>query len=197
MKRSITILLLLLIAQPLQVKAQSQSSNQRTGIAIGYTSSTFVGGETPGKGLKRMPGFMIGGILEYRIGERLAMHSEALLLTKGGQVNTVGEFYLPNSFIYLQIPLSLRLAFYPGKSVQPFLLGGPVIGFKILAFNSVGVLDDVQNLDIGLNLGGGVSFGKIQFEIRFDRSLRSFDASAEQSELKNHTMAILVKVLFR
>lgn len=167
-----------------------------TGMKLGFNQSKFVGSDTPGKGVSNLPGFAIGGFAVYNVNPRWSLQQELLLLSRGSQINTIGEMNLHTLFLYVDLPLQVKFTVLPESTIKPFVSAGPELGLKVLAINEVGQPDDIRTLDIGLTFGGGVSYARISAELRYYRGLSNFDQSADDISLKNQTFSILFGYAF-
>jgi len=62
--RKISIVIVVLLFIPSMIFAGGFTSK---GIKLGYNSSKFIGKKLPGKGVSSIPGFALGGFLNYKI----------------------------------------------------------------------------------------------------------------------------------
>ena len=74
------------------------------GIKLGYNFSIFTGNDIPGKGVSSQGGMVLGGFVCYRFNQRFSLQQETFITTKGAKINTVGDVYLSNIFIYFELP---------------------------------------------------------------------------------------------
>lgn len=174
----------------------SASGVFNTGMKLGLNYSKFIGKDIPGKGVNSIPGFSLGGFLNYKINDRFSLQQEALITTKGSNINTVGDINLHNIFVYFELPVLVKIAFHPIAGMKPILFCGPAIGFKCLAINDTGMPDDIGKIDLGLVLDAGIEFSKISVDIRYNRGLLNFDKSADDINLKNSTISFIVGYSF-
>lgn len=84
----------------------------------------------------------------------------APLATLHENVSIMGEFlwFFPDGFDYFEINGNLLYDFVTDASVTPFALGGLTIGRTSVDTGVSGF--DASSTDVGLNLGGGVTFGE-------------------------------------
>ena len=167
-----------------------------TGMKLGQNYSKFIGKDIPGKGVNSIPGFSLGGFINYKINDRFSLQQEALITTKGSNINTVGDINLHNIFVYLELPILVKISFQAIGGVKPILFCGPAIGFKCLALNDTGMPDDIRDVDLGLVLDAGIEFSKISVDVRYNRGLLNFDKSADDINLKNSTISFIVGYSF-
>ena len=192
MKRLIIISSLMILFSN-QIFAGEFSS---TGIKLGLNYSKFIGDDTPGKNVSTIPGFAIGGFLLYKINDTFSVQQELYLTTKGSCVNTIGDINQNNIFVYIQMPVLAKKTFFPKSRFRPVILCGPALGIKTLAMNFTGMLEDINTIDWGLIFRAGIEYWKISFEFSYDRSISNFDQSADDIDLKNQTISIIVGYSF-
>ena len=166
------------------------------GVKFGFNSSRFTGTDIPGKGVASMPGLTLGYFINYEVSSQFSLQSELLFTTKGSRINTVGDIYLHNIFTYIEIPVYAKWTFATEKIWKPYLLGGPFLDIKLLAFNEEGFPEDFRKIDLGLILGGGVSFNKISLGMRYNHGFLNFDQSEKNINLKNQTISVVVGFSF-
>ena len=166
------------------------------GIKFGYNSSIFTGNDIPGKGVNSQAGFALGGFVCYEINNRFSLQQEAFITTKGAKINTIGDVYLYNIFMYFELPLLAKMTFRSNHKLKPNIFLGPALGITIVAINNVAVLEDIRGSDFGVILGAGIDIWKISLDIRINKGLLNFDQSADDIDLKNRTFSILVGFAF-
>lgn len=191
--KKITIIASLMLLFPSILFAGEFSAR---GVKLGFNSSKFIGKDIPGKGVSSIPGFALGGFVSYEINKKFSIQQELLVTAKGSKINTIGDMYLTNAFIYFEMPLLVKMTFQTERKIIPFLFCGSSLGVKCLAVNEVGLLDDIRNIDWGLILGAGVEFWKITMDVRYNRGLLNFDQSADDIDLKNLTISIMFGFCF-
>lgn len=187
----ITVFMILLSASPL---LSGEFSSR--GMKIGINSAKFVGKDIPGKGVKSMPGFAIGGFFSYKFNERYSIQSELFLTTKGAKINTMGSIYQSNLFAYFEFPLLVKMTFLNEKRIKPNIFCGPALAFSYFALNETGFLEDIKGTDFGWILGAGFEFWKISFDIRYNRGLVNFDDSEDNLDLKNSCISFMLSYSF-
>ena len=145
-----------------------------TGIKIGYNSSKFVGSAINGSNHDNMPGFYMGGLFLKKL-SKFDLQFEMLLTTKGYQVNSIGDTYISNLLIYLEMPALIRKEILSKNKLGVYVLGGPSFMWKILSINLVSEIDGIKNIDAGAILGLGLQISKLSFEVRLNQSFVNFD----------------------
>lgn len=167
-----------------------------SGMKLGYNSSTFTGSDIPGKGVSSQAGITLGGFLRYKINHRFSLQQEILLTTKGAKINTVGDVYLSNIFMYFEFPLLGKMTFRPEHMLKPSIFAGPAFGIEVLTVNDVGVLEGIRGFDFGVVLGAGIEVWEFSLDVRLIKGLINFDQSADDIDLKNRTISVLFGVAF-
>ena len=191
--QTLIIVLVLFILTTSGIKAEGFFSK---GVRFGFNSSKFTGKDIPGKGIAHIPGLTFGFFINYEVINQFSLQSELLFTTKGSRINTVGDIYLHNIFTYMEIPVLAKWTFTTEKIWKPYLLEGPFLDIKLLAFNEEGFPEDFRKIDLGLILGGGVRFNKISLGMNYNHGFLNFDQSKKNIDLKNQTTSVVVGFLF-
>jgi hypothetical protein len=168
----------------------------KIGIKLGYNSSIFSGNDVPGKGVNSQGGIALGGFICYKFNQNFSLQQEVLFTSKGAKINTIGDVYLSNIFMYFELPLLAKMTFRSEHRLQPNIFIGPAFGLTIMAVNDVAVLEDIRSYDLGVVLGAGIDIWKFSFDARFNFGLLNFDQSADNIDLKNRTFSIMVGYAF-
>jgi hypothetical protein len=166
------------------------------GMKLGYNSSTFSGDDIPGKGVKSQSGLAIGGFFGYKFNQKFSLQQEILFTTKGAKINTIGDVYLSNLFMYFEFPLLVKMTFRPEQMFRPIVFLGPAFGINILAVNDTAVLEDIRSIDFGIVLGIGIEIWRFALDVRLYEGLLNFDQSAGDIDLKNRTISIVTGYSF-
>lgn len=184
---------LALIASATSADAQGFSG---LGAKLGYSSSQFVGADIPGKGVRSQSGLTLGGYVSYDFNNTFSLQPEVLFTLKGSKINTIGDVWLSNIFLYIEIPLLANATLLPESEVRPNVYVGPALAVLIGAFNDVGFLEDIRNHDVGLVVGCGVDIWKLSLDLRLTKGLLNFDESTRSIDLKHQTISVLVGFAF-
>ena len=175
-----------------------------SGVKLGWNQSTFVGDDTPVRGVSNIPGFALGGYTVYGLTDfnfsglkgTLSLQQEISLSTKGSLISSVGELQLTCIFIYLEVPLLAKAVILPDKSVRPYVFIGPAPSIKVMAVSNTGNLDNIRDINWSGMIGGGIEFWKMALEARYDIGLQAFDVSADDIDLKHRTVSIRIGYYF-
>jgi hypothetical protein len=168
----------------------------RTGLTIGYNSSTFLGDDKPGKDLNPIPGFYLGGIINYPINKRLSVSSNVALCSRGTKINTINEINEPIIFLYLDMPVMAKMNFKPDNKISPFAELGGAFDINVLAIGISGPYYDIKKADLGLVSGAGFEMSKISIGVRYHYGLTHFDKSDHSTDLRNSTVSFLLGLTF-
>lgn len=166
------------------------------GAKLGYNSSQFVGADVPGKGISSQSGLTLGGYVTYEFNDMFSLQQEVLFTLKGSKINTIGDIWLSNIFLYVEMPLLAKATFLPESGLRPTVYAGPAVAVLIGAFNDKGLLEDIRSSDLGLVVGGGVEIWKLSLDLRLTRGLLNFDQSAAGIDLKHQTISVLMGYAF-
>jgi hypothetical protein len=145
------------------------NAQHRIGMAGGLNLARFDTELTPGEKLSNYTGIGLGGILDLRLANNIALRLQPMYLQKGAKLESdeLPEVEVKFKLSYVELPVLLKLALGKGAS-QPYLLAGPAIGFlssakiavKTSEIPEVGV--DAQqffkDIDFNLAFGAGLSF---------------------------------------
>ena len=184
---------LALIASTMSAAAQGFSG---LGAKLGYTSSQFVGADIPGKGVSSQSGLTLGGYVSYEFNNTFSLQQEVLFTLKGSKINTIGDVWLSNIFLYIEMPLLAKATLLTESELRPNIYAGPALAVLIGAFNDVGLLEDIRSYDVGLVLGGGVDIWRLSLDLRLTSGLLNFDESASGIDMKHQTISVLMGYAF-
>jgi hypothetical protein len=146
-------------------------------------------------------GFAAGLHVAIPLGSVLMFQPEALLIQQGaatpsGPLVDEGAW----EFTYITIPANLRVNFSTG-GVQPYLLGGPYVGFRInCQFQDVDQdCDNYKDTDWGLGAGVGLKFGRqggFFLEGRYTFGLQDINEIDAGFDTKNRAFLVVAGISF-
>jgi hypothetical protein len=159
-------------------------------------------------------GFLMGGYLDYRIGNTFSVQTELNYQKKGGKFSSTYEGVestLRREFNYITVPLLLKGNFFDkglGDSWEFSLFTGPYVGFLTSAHSSINTAGNKSPIDIhnqadkkdfGTIFGVGVSYklnnsGAIIAELRYQMGLSEVDKL--DTGLRNKGMGITLGYRF-
>lgn len=178
----------------------AQAQDTRIGLKGGATLYTTTAGVSAfGASIEEKSdpklGFAAGLFVEKPFSDIISGQFEVLYVQKGGTGDTddaefddveIQDGGLTLSFV--DVPVLLKANIPLDGDVQPFVYGGPFAGYLLDAsaesggesFDEVEIKDLLKDVNFGLVFGGGVSFGKISLDIRYDLGLANiFDSESE------------------
>jgi len=167
MKRVLTVLLIAACAG-LAVLPGPAAADIRFGIKAGGNMAKPTGADArdPLATLKSRVGFMGGVFLAVDFGRVVTIQSEILYTMKGATYVALDDTFTDKLYAdYIEVPLLLKLKI-PTPVIQPFIFGGPTVGFKLqekLISNGEQVpLADalLKNNDYGTIFGAGLNLGR-------------------------------------
>lgn len=192
MKKEI-ICCLVLLSCNLSMSAGESSS---LGVKLGYNSSRFTGADIPGKGVSYQSGLTIGGFVSYKFDDMFSLQQEVLITIKGCKINTLGDIYLNNFFVYLELPFLAKASFLTEYWLRPNIYVGPAVAVLITAFNDRYFLDDIKRFDLGVVIGVSLEVWRVSLDLRLTKGMLNFDKSADDINLKNQTISMMVGYAF-
>jgi len=192
-RRRAIICSLVLIASTVGATAQGFSA---LGAKLGYNSSRFVGADIPGKGISSQSGLTLGGYATFELNETFSLQQEVLFTFKGSKVNTIGDVWLSNIFLYVEMPVMAKATFLADSQLRPNVYAGPAVATLVAALNSKGLLEDIRTYDLGLVIGGGVEIWGLSLDLRLTKGLLNFDQSASGIDLKHQTISVMMGYAF-
>lgn len=169
--------------------AKDSSGTKLTyGLQFGANVSDLLG---DANGTSSQIGYMIGGFAEYDIKPDLIFHVGLNYSREGARqdgselqtgVSLDSGLTAASRYNYLSVPINLR--YYILEDYGFFVTGGPTLGyllgaqlqgtggeFSLTSDDRIDVADRLNKLDLGLNVGIGVTWAKmLDFTIRYKRS---------------------------
>jgi len=207
MKRITTIVLIAACAG-LAALPQPAAADIRFGIKAGGNMARPMGADAqdPLATLKSRVGFMGGIFLAVDFGRIVSIQSEILYTMKGATYVALDDTFTDKLYAdYIEVPLLLKLRI-PTPVVQPFIFGGPTVGFKLqekLMSNGEEVpLTEslLKDNDYGAILGAGLDLGKhLVLDVRYSLGLQKVIAVFEgeqQADYKNGVWSASVGIAF-
>ncbi|MBN2543507.1 PorT family protein [bacterium] len=154
-------------------------------------------------------GINAGASLDININETVAIESGLYYTMKGckrkNNYSGMEETEYTAAYDYLTIPIKIKAKFGPEK-LRPFIAVGPEIGLllsaKVKNDEDTDVKDDMESMDFGLYLGGGVEipFSEKVFIVQVAYVLGLMDLYAEDTDndstVKNTGIYILTGIRF-
>lgn len=206
MRKQILIVFLVLVFAVSSVAAGTFSA----GVSVGG-SLAFVGVEPSGEGSPRygFTGGLYGDYAFYSMGEMvdLSVQSGVYYAMKGFRAEQptppTTSTDLTVNHDYIEVPLLVKASFPLDLPVDPYLLVGPAVSYRII--NSVstdpevlaveaGVEEKYQSLDFGVVFGAGVDLDMgISVDARFNLGLLNIeDEPSGDDYTKNRSISLMV-----
>ncbi len=213
MKKTVKAMLIGAVAILLLLPSLSLAKGITAGFKIGVNYADLFGEvarameQALGTELKSKWGLCAGGFIQFNISKVLAIQPEFLYTMKGARMEEeiLGETVkVAFNLSYLEIPVLVKLMIPTPGGVKPSLFVGPAIAFKLgakLKMEALGdtteedLSDDMEDTGFGLIIGGGLDFGKLRFDVRYNLGLTSISIY-EGEEIKNGVISLKVGYSF-
>lgn len=159
-------------------------------------------------------GFLIGGFLDYRLGNTISLQTELNYQKKGEKYTSTTEgkkSTVRREFNYVTVPLLLKANFHDkglGDNWDLSLFTGPYLGILTSAHSNIKTGDNTTSINIenqadkndwGVVFGGGISYklangGAIIGELRYQMGLNEVDKL--NPDLRNKGMGLTLGYRF-
>jgi hypothetical protein len=178
MKRLMTVILIAAFAG-LAALPQPAAADIQFGIKAGGNMARPTGGDAqdPLATLKSRVGFAGGIFLAVNFGRVVTIQSEVLYTMKGATYIALDDSYTDKLYAdYIEVPMLLKLKL-PLPVIQPFIFGGPTVGFKLSEkVEEDGVPWDqklFKNNDYGAIFGAGLNLGRnFMLDVRYSLGMQ-------------------------
>ena len=197
------IIVLAIAIQPIFAQSDAMQFGVKVGLNLANAS---VDPEPEGVSFVAVTKFGLGGIMIYPLSEVLSLQVEAMYLLKGSkaEIDFFGEvFDVKLNLAYLSVPVMGRYNL-GSEDTSPYIVVGPEFGFLLSAKVKVSgepeedIKDDFKSLDLGLNIGAGVSmnmgatpmFGEVRY------SLGLSDIDDDDNTTKTTGIQLFVGMMF-
>ena len=201
------------VALILLLPGTSFSIGIKGGFKIGVNSADLFGEEAKemeqdmGTELKSKWGLCAGGFIQLNISKVIAIQPEFLYTMKGARMEgeLLGETWkVAYNLSYLEVPVLVKFMIPTPGGVKPSLFVGPAAAIKLSSkmkmeyagdSDEEDLSDDVEDMEFGLIIGGGLEFGKIQFDVRYNLGLTTLSVY-EGEDIKNGVISLKVGYSF-
>jgi hypothetical protein len=207
MKRVMTVILIAAFAG-LAALPQPAAADIQFGIKAGGNMAKPTGADAqdPMATLKSRVGFMGGIFLAVNFGRVVTIQSEVLYTMKGATYVALDDSYTDKLYAdYIEVPLLLKLKL-PSPIVQPFIFGGPTVGFKLnekLMSNGeeIPLAESLlKNNDYGAIVGAGLNLGRnFMLDVRYSMGMQKVIAVFEgeqELDYKNGVWSATLGIAF-
>ncbi len=221
MKRFGWVTVLLVLALALCVSAQETTAKKMAfGIqgGLGFANASGDSAKAdPGETKKMRMGFLGGGFVEFKLGDKFALRPELMYVQKGVKYEAdAGDGKLTVKVDYLELPLLFAWAPEMQGKMQASIFAGPyaamLMGAKLKGEGFTGVdsifnaeedvKDSTKSVDFGLTFGAGFGYkvspkGELFFNVRYDYGMTKIDDHAEPSDIKSNLFAVVIGYKFK
>lgn len=185
----IFFILLLLAAMEL-LRGQQNTSLFR----IGYNHSTVWSPRDDQPERIPIPGMYLGaGYTHYFT--RAAFRGELLLSSRGFLSQSVGDTYIHNLILYLDLPVGIQKKLAGAGMWDLCFNGGLTLSYKILAINLISEIDGIRSIDPSIFIGPALHFGKLAFELRYNHGLINMDLLSGPAY--NRSLSVGIRFTFK
>jgi hypothetical protein len=213
MKKTIKTILIGAVAIMLLLPSLSLAKGITAGFKIGVNYADLFGEEARameqalGTELKSKWGLCAGGFIQFNLSKVFVIQPEFLYTMKGARMEeeVLGEtMKVAFNGSYLEVPVLIKLMIPTPGGIKPSLFIGPAIAFKLSVIMKTKYLgdtteedlsDDMENTEFGLIIGGGLGFGKLTFDLRYNLGLTTLSIY-EGEEIKNGVISLKVGYSF-
>jgi outer membrane protein with beta-barrel domain len=162
-------------------------------------------GEAGNPSLGRRVGAVAGIFGTLPLLSWLELQPEALYAMKGAQLD-LGGIKSSVGIDYLEVPVLVRVSPGGGRTLSYFVVGGPSIGFRLrarsrtqfeTATEEIDISDDLERLDFGVAIGGGVERGSLVLDGRYTLGLKDIDKDKTDAvKVTNRTISVTIGLKF-
>jgi hypothetical protein len=178
-----------LVGTGLMIALPAPSAAQVVGVQGGVSISTF-GTEDSSVSLDSVIAPTGGVFLVFGSGS-LTGRAEAVFSIRGTK-SELGDYKLS----YLELPVGAQFQFVRRSRSDVHVFGGASFGFNLDATLTqaddvdVSLDDEVEDLDLGIFVGAGVTFGRFVIDGRYTHGVRNINVDADTPAVKNRSFAI-------
>jgi len=144
-------------------------------------------------------GAVIGGFVTWQAFSWLELQPEVLFTSKGAKVEESG---ISSNLIvdYLEVPILARYSRPLSDNWRVFVAGGPTVAVRLRARTTtefsggteeIDIDDDVEQMDFGVAVGGGVEVGRWILDGRYTFGLSDVDAdTSDAATFRNRVISV-------
>ena len=146
-------------------------------------------------------GFAGGLFVVAPINDAISIQPEFLYSMQGAKfVDDDSDAELEINLDFFQVPILVRADFASNGSVQPFVVFGPSIGFRMRAKQKFeeeeeDIKEEVEKVDFSFAVGGGLQFGRGSLEARYTHGLKDISTN-DEDEAKTRMFSVLLGYRF-
>jgi hypothetical protein len=146
-----------------------------------------------------------GGYLTWRMFSWLELQPEVLYSLKGAKVEE-GDVTAKALLDYLEVPILARISRGAPGTRRFYGVAGIALGVLLRAktradfggaTEEIDIKDDIETLDLGAVVGGGMEFGSLVIDARYTHGIRDIDKDTTDSvTVKTRAASITVGIRF-
>jgi hypothetical protein len=182
--------------------AQGRSLGVKGGVNVATQRNT--GGDDSG-GLESRVGLVGGVFVTLPLLSRLELQPEGLFTSKGTRVDFAG---IKASLVadYVEVPALVRFSRRGTGRFNYYVAGGPAVAFLLRARSrtefagateEIDISDQINRVDFGVAMGGGVEIGSIVIDGRYTLGLQDIDKDKSDAvNTTNRTISLTVGFKF-
>src|SRR5262245_24052135 len=180
-----------LFAVGLALAVPSYAAAQSLGVQGGVSFSTFKTEDSEAS-LERVVA-PAGGLYLVFGSNSLTGRADVIYSVRGAK-SEFGTYRLT----YLEIPLGAQFQFARTSNSDVHVFGGTSIGIKLDAKLTqpddvdVALDNEVEDFDLGIFVGAGVTFGRFVIDGRYTHGVRNINVDDDAPPVKNRSFAIMV-----
>lgn len=138
-------------------------------------------------------GLSLGAYASFSVFPMLSIQPEVLFSQKGAKE---GDAKLEADYVDIPVLLKVKPSL-PGVGLSPYLFAGPSAGILLSAKSGgVDIKDAYESAEFSLVLGGGLEFGRISVDARYDLGLSSATkdelAGVALDAMKNRAFTVML-----
>jgi len=189
MKRTLTFLVVLMLA--FAITATAQEKTTRLGVKAGVNLTSFTGDDADG--FESLVGFAFGGFISHSLSENIAIQPEVLFSMKGAKTE-IGDIDL--KYNYIEIPVLLKYTLPTDGLLKPMFFAGPSFGILMSAeADGEDFKDDSKSTDLSIVVGAGLQIEALSFDIRYTMGMTELD-DTETLCIKHSNFSLMVGFAF-
>lgn len=200
----VVIFVLAIAIQPTNAQDGAMQFGVKGGLNL---SNLSLDPDPSGLSLDLATNFGVGGIMLYPLSDVLDLQVEVLYLLKGSKLkfDLLGETFEGDiNYAYLSVPVMGRYKLGSGDAdMTPYVVAGPEFGFLLSADSEfAGISEDTKDvtksIDLGFNVGVGMTMNNMFGEVRYSLGLIDIndDADDPDTSIKTNGIQAFVGMMF-
>ncbi len=171
------------------------------GIKVGVNLATLSGFNDANGSTTQRTGLVAGAFVTFGLAPMIAIQPEVLFSMQGTKlhVGTSGVSTDATAKLdYIQVPVLLRIGNSSSAGASLYGVVGPTFGRLLSAKqNGEDIKSRLNNMDMGLVVGAGVSLSRLLAEARYTYGLKDLNKVADPSgSTRNRVISVFVGLVF-